>query len=156
MAEAAASNSVFAMVIISLLFLVLGLLIGVRIGEELATKLVTKRDYVLANVLALVAGVLVSALVWFTGWVLFAAAIIGVIGGVVAGLKLGFGESVGPWKFHDRYLRVNKDQLKRSEDPKAAQATREARTKGEEPELMSVVDDKVKNSRGQRTSERKR
>jgi hypothetical protein len=93
--------------------------------------------------------------VWLTGWILLAAGVIGVIGGVVAGLKLGFGESVGPWKFHDRYLRVNKDQLERSEDSKKAQATRDARAKGEEPELMSVVDDKGKDSRGKRTSERK-
>ena len=139
MVRAASSNSVFAMVIISLLFLVVGALIGVRVGEEISAKLVTKRDYVLANLAAFGLGVIACAIVWMTGWVLFAALVIGVIAGVIAGLKLGFGESVGPWKFHDRYLRVNKDQLKRSEEGKRAEDVRRARKSGKEPELMSVA-----------------
>ena len=76
-------------------------------------------------------------------WVVVFLLVIGLIGGTVAGMKMGFGESVGPWKAHDRYFRVNKDQLRRSENSERAEAVRRARRDGTpEPELISVVDDK--------------
>ena len=60
--------------------------------------------------------------------------------GALAGAKIGFGESVGPWKFADKYFNVNKDQTNRTEAEKARRrAVRKARKEGKpEPELMSV------------------
>ena len=56
--------------------------------------------------------------------------VIGLMAGAVAGLKLGFGESVGPWKFVDKTFRANKDQLRRAKDGKRAEAVRRARRDG--------------------------
>ena len=56
--------------------------------------------------------------------------------------ELGFGESVGPWKFVDKTFRANKDQLRRAKDGKRAEAVRRARRDGTpEPELISVQQD---------------
>ena len=58
--------------------------------------------------------------------------------GAIATLKMDFGESVGPWKFHDRVLGVNKDQLRRAESGNA-EAVRRARRDGTPmPEVISV------------------
>lgn len=129
----------FAIAIVGLLLLVFGIVLGVRIGEELATRCTTTKDYWLYNLAVLLVGSVVSAFVWATGWVVLAFLTIGLIAGGIAGLKFGFGESVGPWKIHDRFLRVNKSQVKAAKTGRAA-AARERRKKGEpEPELMSVA-----------------
>lgn len=139
--EAAGSGIDFAVAVAAVLLFAFGIVIGERVGEELAGRCVSKRDYWLANLGVLLAGSLASALVWATGWVLLAAVVIGMIAGGVAGLKLGFGESVGPWKFHDEKLHVNKDQLETARSGKGEARRRRRREGGPEPELMSVEDD---------------
>jgi hypothetical protein len=128
----------FAIAIVGLLLAVFGIVIGMRIGEELAGRCTTNKDYWLSNLAVFLVGTLVSALVWATGLVVLALLTIGVIAGGIAGLKFGYGESVGPWKAHDRFMRVNKDQIKNNETG-SARRRRERRAAGEpEPELMSV------------------
>ena len=129
--------------VFALMFLLFGTVTGVGVGERLVVRCVTKREYVIANVIVLLVGAFACAIAMLTPFPVLVVFVIGLIGGTVAGLKLGFGESVGPWKAHDRYFRVNKDQLRRSEDGERAEAVRRARRDGTpEPELMSVVDDK--------------
>ena len=131
--------------VLALVFFLFGIFAGVGLGERLAARCVTKREYVLANVATLLVGAVVSAIVMITPYPMFVTLAIGVIGGTVAGLKMGFSESVGPWKAHDRYFRVNKDQLKRSENGERAEAVRRARRDGTpEPELISVQQDDKK------------
>lgn len=133
----------FESAILALVFFLFGIFAGVGLGERLVTRCVTKKEYLIANVATLLVGAVVSAVVMITPYPMFVTLVIGVIGGTIAGLKMGFGESVGPWKAHDRYFRVNKDQLRRSETSERAEAVRRARRDGTpEPELMSVVDDK--------------
>lgn len=129
----------FAVVIVSLLFLILGIVIGVRVGEEAAKNCVTTKDYWVANLIVFLIGAFVSMFVWATGFVVFAGFTIGMIGGAVAGLKFGFGESSGPWKFHDKTFRVNKDQLDTAESGKGEARRRRRKEGGPEPELMSVA-----------------
>ena len=133
----------FAGAIFALMFLLFGTVTGVGVGERLVGRCVTKREYVIANVITLLVGAVACAVAMLTPFPVLVVLVIGLVGGTVAGLKLGFNESVGPWKAHDRYFRVNKDQLRRSEDGERAEAVRRARRDGTpEPELMSVVDDK--------------
>lgn len=149
---AAGSNLDFGVAIVSIMFLVLGIVIGERIGEEVASRCVTKRDYWLANLAIVLVGILASALVWATGWVVFAAVTIGLMAGAIAGTKLGFGESTGPWKFHDQALGVNKGQVKAAKSARAEEARRRRRAGEPEPELMSVAtpaqEEPSKNSAG--------
>ena len=129
--------------IFALMFLLFGTVTGVGVGERLVTRCVTRREYVIANILTLLVGAVVCAIAMLTPFPVLVVLVIGLIGGTVAGMKMGFGESVGPWKAHDRYFRVNKDQLRRSENGERAEAVRRARRDGTpEPELMSVADDK--------------
>ena len=133
--------------IFALMFLLFGTVTGVGVGERLVVRCVTKREYVIANVIVLLVGAFACAVAMLTPFPVLVVLVIGLIGGTVAGLKLGFGESVGPWKAHDRYFRVNKDQLRRSETGERAEAVRRARRDGTpEPELMSVADDKKKDA----------
>ncbi len=130
----------FAIAIVALLLFFFGIFLGYRIGEELGARCVTTREYGKANIETLVIGVIVSGAIWATGWLLLAGLAVGGMAGVLVGLKMSFGESVGPWKVHDRFFRVNKDQVKRSKS-KTAEAARRARRDGTPmPEFISVAD----------------
>lgn len=130
----------FALAIVAIMLMLLGIVIGVRLGSELAKGCVTRREYWIANFKILGVGVLISAVVWATGLLLVAGIPIGGMAGAIASLKMDFGESVGPWKVHDRALGVNKDQLRRA-NSKNAEAVRRARRDGTPmPEVMSVAE----------------
>lgn len=131
----------FSMAIVAILLLLLGIIIGVKLGGELAKQCVTRKEYWIANLKIIGVGVVVSALVTATGWLLLAGIPIGGMAGAVATLKMDFGESVGPWKAHDTFFRVNKDQVRRAGSPQA-EAVRRARRDNEPlPEVISVQDD---------------
>lgn len=135
-------SSGFAQAIIVLLFFGFGIVTGVGIGERVAVRLVTRRAYVLANVATLLVGAIATALSCLTPGAVLIGLVLGLMAGTIAGLKMGFGESVGPWKAHDRFFRVNKDQLRRAENGERAEAARRARRDGgPEPELISVQQD---------------
>lgn len=132
----------FAVAVMALVLFLFGMVSGVGLGDELSRRCVTKREYGLANAGVLLVGALVSSVVLVTGLSMLMGLVIGLMAGAVAGLKLGFGESVGPWKFVDKTFRANKDQLRRAKDGKRAEAVRRARRDGTpEPELISVQQD---------------
>lgn len=117
----------FAGVVFALMLLLFGIVTGVGVGERLAPRCVTRRDYWVHNLVVLLVGALVTAVVNLSPFPVLTALVIGLIAGTVAGLKLGFGESVGPWHKVDTYFRVNRDQVERAEDPEAAEDARRAR-----------------------------
>ena len=129
------------MAIVAILLLLFGIILGVRIGGELARSCVTKKEYWTANLKIIGVGVVVSAIVSATGWIMLAGIPVGGMAGAIAALKMDFGESVGPWKFHDTFFRVNKDQVRRAGNANA-EAVRRARRDGTpEPEIISIQDD---------------
>ena len=74
--------------------------IGFLIGQELSRRyLVTARAYWAANIGGLVAVVLAVALI---PAMMIQIILMGVLAGYIAGLKMGFGESSGPWKWRLR------------------------------------------------------
>lgn len=128
--------------ILAIVLFAFGLIIGVHVGDELSKRAVTRRDYWRYNLIALLVGVLVSAVIWATGWRMVVGISFGVLVGVISGLKMGFGESIGPWGAVDKKLGTNKDQVRRAKNPEHAEAVRRARKEGTEmPEVMSVEDD---------------
>ena len=130
----------FAVAIFVIMLFAFGLVIGEHVGEEMGKKCVEKRDFHIANLKIILVGVAVSAVVWAAQLLTLAGLVLGLMAGALAGAKIGFGESVGPWKFADKYFNVNKDQANHTEAEKARRrAVRKARKQGEpEPELMSV------------------
>lgn len=138
----------FSLAIVAILLFFFGLGIGYKYGEDKGVQCVTTREYTVANIHVLVVGVLVSALIWASGWLMLAGIAVGGMAGALVGLKLTFGESVGPWKVHDRVLHVNKDQLRRA-GSKNAEAVRRARRDGTPmPEVMSVAPDEPEETEG--------
>jgi hypothetical protein len=130
----------FAVAIFVIMLFAFGLVIGEHVGEEMGGRCVEKRDFHIANLKIIGVGVVASAVVWAVQLLTLAGLVFGLMVGAIAGAKIGFGESVGPWKFADKYFNVNKGQVGRSEAEKSrGRAARKARREGEpEPELMSV------------------
>lgn len=128
---------------LAILFVVLfafGLVVGAHIGDELSKRVVTRGDYWKYNLILFAIGVVASAVLWGTGWRLLVGVAFGLLVGAVSGLKMGFGESIGPWGKVDSKLGTNKDQVRRAKDPTHAEAVRRARKEGTEvPEVMSVA-----------------
>lgn len=142
----------FFTAIVAIILFAFGLLLGVHVGDELSKRAVTRRDYWKLNLAVLGVGVVVSALLWATGWLLVVGVSFGMLVGAISGLKMGFGESIGPWGAVDRKLGTNKDQVRRAKTPEHAEAVRRARRDGTEmPEVMSVADPSPeKEGRGRR------
>lgn len=141
----------FFVAVLAVVLFAFGLVLGAHIGEELAKRVVTRRDYWKYNLLLFGAGVLASALLWATGWRLLVGIAFGLLVGAVSGLKMGFGESIGPWGAVDKKLGTNKDQVRRARDPGHAEAVRRARKEGTEiPEVMSVASDPTPADGGQK------
>lgn len=133
--------SAFAAAIVAIMLLLFGIVVGYRIGDELSKQVVTTREYHLANLKVLLVGVACGVAVGFTGLTMLATIPVGGMAGAISGLKMGFGESAGPWKFVDKTFRVNPDHLRRA-GSKNAEAVRRARRDGTpEPEVMSVQQD---------------
>lgn len=149
------------MAIVAILLFAFGLLLGVHIGDGLSKRTVSRRDYWKYNLIVLGVGILVSAVLWATGWLLLVGVSFGLLVGAISGLKMGFGESIGPWGAVDRKLGTNKDQVRRAKSPEHAEAVRRARKEGTEvPEVMSVSDasapdEDPKRGRGARSRRRR-
>lgn len=146
----------FFVAILAVVLFAFGLVLGVHIGEELSKRVVTRRDYWKYNLMLFGVGALVSAVLWVTGWLLLVGVAFGLLVGAISGLKMGFGESIGPWGAVDKKLGTNKDQVRRAKNPGHAEAVRRARKEGTEvPEVMSVSSD-PKPAEGNANKSRKR
>lgn len=125
-----------AFIICFVLLLLFSVYIGFLLGNWAGKRAVTARGYWLYN-LAAIAGCVIA--VGLVAWPVMLYAIpLGLLPGWITGLKMGYGESSGPWKLVDRFFNVNK-----AHRDTAAQGTGEARRRrtrtGEAaPDLISV------------------
>ena len=60
------------------------------------------------------------------------------VAGAIAGLKMGFGESVGPWKWLDNFMDVNRRHRKVAEKGNGEAYRRRRKTGEAGPNLISV------------------
>ncbi|QWT17365.1 hypothetical protein KPC83_05875 [Collinsella sp. zg1085] len=126
----------FAFLILAALLFFFAMSIGFKLGESIGTRAVTTKDYILMNVVAIVGAVLVS--IFVAPYPLLYAAVIGALSGGIVGLKMAFGESVGPWKVHDKLFNVNKSH-RETEQNGTGEARRKRRLdKAAAPQLMSI------------------
>ncbi len=129
-----------AFVVCWVVLLVFGVTVGYKLGVDAGEKALTSRDYWLRNLAALGIGIFVVALFGLIGLSLLQSVAYGAIAGSLTGLKLGFGESVGPWRKHDEFFNVNKRQRAATDSGKGAARRRRKHTGEDEPQLMSVED----------------
>ncbi|EEA91428.1 hypothetical protein [Collinsella stercoris] len=109
--------------------------IGFLLGDGWGKRIVTAKAYWLCNLGMLVCSVLLVSLVPLP---LVQVGAMGVLAGGIAGLKMGFGESTGPWKWLDSFMNVNRHQRKVAEKG-TGEAYRRRRKTGEAgPDLISV------------------
>lgn len=107
----------------------------VLLGDGWGKRIVTAKAYWLCNMGMLVCSVLLVSLVPLP---LVQVGAMGVLAGGIAGLKIGFGESTGPWKWLDSFMNVNRHQRKVAEKG-TGEAYRRRRKTGEAgPDLISV------------------
>ena len=105
------------------------------LGDGWGKRIVTAKAYWLCNMGMLVCSVLLVSLVPLP---LVQVGAMGVLAGGIAGLKMGFGESTGPWKWLDSFMNVNRHQRKVDEKG-TGEAYRRRRKTGEAgPDLISV------------------
>lgn len=109
--------------------------IGFLLGDGWGKQLVTVRAYWLCN-LGFVAGTVL--LVSLVPLAFIQVSVMGVLAGCVAGLKMGFGESTGPWKWLDNFMDINRRHRKVAEKG-TGEAYRRRRKTGEAgPDLISI------------------
>lgn len=109
--------------------------IGFLLGDGWGKRIVTAKAYWLCNLGMLACSVLLVSLVPLP---LVQVGAMGVLAGGIAGLKMGFGESTGPWKWLDSFMNVNRHQRKVAEKG-TGEAYRRRRKTGEAgPDLISV------------------
>lgn len=109
--------------------------IGFLLGDGWGKHIVTAKAYWLCNLGMLVCSVLLVSLVPLP---LVQMGAMGALAGGIAGLKMGFGESTGPWKWLDSFMNVNRHQRKVAEKG-TGEAYRRRRKTGEAgPDLISV------------------
>lgn len=128
-------------IIVTMLFGVLGIVIGWKVGTVWGSLAETDRQYWMRNLAVVLIGIVLSAVVAATGMTTLMGLTVGLIGGSIAGLKMGFGKSVGVWQKHDRYFRVNKDQVKAGETARRARSEGMTERQRAERDLMSVAPD---------------
>ena len=105
------------------------------LGDGWGKRIVTAKAYWLCNMGMLACSVLLVSLVPLP---LVQVGAMGVLAGGIAGLKMGFGESTGPWKWLDSFMNVNRHQRKVAEKG-TGEAYRRRRKTGEVgPDLISV------------------
>lgn len=109
--------------------------IGFLLGDGWGKRIVTAKAYWLCNLGMLACSVLLVSLVPLP---LVQVGAMGVLAGGIAGLKMGFGESTGPWRWLDSFMNVNRHQRKVAEKG-TGEAYRRRRKTGEAgPDLISV------------------
>ena len=130
----------FAFLICFILLFVFSVYLGFTVGNYWGERALSAGAYWLYNAIAVVACVVLTAVL--TLFPLLYATPLGLLMGAVVGLKMGFGESVGPWKVLDRFFDVNRRQ--RGAAGAAARAARRREKTGEAaPDLISVSGDKA-------------
>ena len=128
-----------AFFVCALLLLLFGLYIGFSLGSALGERATSTADYWKLNAGAVIVTVLLSFV--FAGLPLLYGAIIGLLAGCIAGLKMGFGESSGPWRVLDRFYNINRAHREAAESGAGKRRRRRKREGGAAPDLISVSDD---------------
>lgn len=128
-----------AFMIVFVLVFIFSIYLGFSVGSHAGERAVTGREYWAYNLLAVVVCIIATAVLTLVP--LLCAAPLGFLAGCLTGLKMGYGESIGPWKVLDRFFNVNKGQRARTGRASSAATRRARKTGASVPDLMSVTND---------------
>lgn len=137
----------FAFALVFILLFLFSVYIGFLLGTAAGEHAVTTADYWKMNAAAIIIAVLASFVL--AGLPLFFSVIVGLLGGAIFGMKMAFGESSGPWKWHDRAFNVNKGHREAAEQGKGEARRKRRRTGEKAPDLISV-DNKANGAKDKR------
>lgn len=143
-----------AFMICFVLIFLFSIYLGFVVGNSLGERALSTRAYWLWHVAMVILCVVLTVLL--SPFLLLTVTPLGFLGGTIAGLKMGFGESVGPWKLLDRFFNVNRAQRWAAKTGSAARA-RQRRKKGEsEPDLISISPAQKTNASDEHSRSRKK
>ncbi len=125
-----------AFIICFLILFLFSIYLGFAIGDHFGQRADTNRAYWLYNLAAVVICILATALIPWPA--MLYAAPLGLLAGALVGLKMGFGESAGPWKLLDRFFNVNRRHPESTRTGAGARKRARRRAGEQEPDLISV------------------
>lgn len=127
-----------AFIICFLILFLFSIYLGFAVGDWAGRRALSGRAYWLYNLAAVLICVLATALIPWPA--MLYATPLGLLAGALVGLKMGYGESTGPWKLLDRFFNVNRAH--RETTRTGAGAARRARRRAgeQEPDLISVAE----------------
>ncbi|MBY4797481.1 hypothetical protein K6V98_03805 [Collinsella sp. AGMB00827] len=132
-------------ILAAILFL-FALFLGFTIGTSVGERSVTKADYWKMNAVGIGCAVLAGVLI--SGLPLLLYALVGLLGGYIGGLKMGFGETTGPWRVHDRVFNVNRSHRELAQRG-GGEARRKRKRSGAAPQALISVAPGSANSQNQ-------
>lgn len=125
-----------AFLICSILLFGFGIVIGSAVGEAAGARAETAAAYWKMNAVAVAVAVIAVAVL--SALPLLYSLVIGLLAGAIVGMKMSFGESVGPWRVHDRIFNVNRSHREAAARGTGAARRRARRTGGIPADLISV------------------
>lgn len=129
---------------------VFSIYIGFLVGQAVCKRwAVTARDYWVCN---LGGAAIMVVLFTFIQLALVQAILLGLLAGYIAGLKMSFGESVGPWKWLDKFMNVNRRHRKVAEAGTGEEQRRRRKAGEAGPDLISVENKSATNSTAKNAS----
>jgi hypothetical protein len=100
----------FELALISLVVGAFGIYFGFGLGNMLGSRATSKKEYWKYNAIAYAGFIVLAAFIWALGLVVLIFFSVGGLAGVIAGLRMGYGQAVGPWKAHDRFMNLHPDE----------------------------------------------
>ena len=113
--------------------------VGFSVGNTVGERTVTTREYWGLNVAVIAVCMLVTAMLGALP--LLYAVPVGLMAGGITGLKMGFGESVGPWAFIDRFFNINRAHRDTTKGGVGEARRRRRREGASAPDVISVTTD---------------
>lgn len=118
----------FPYIIIALLLGLFGIIIGFRFGDECGHKTTSNKQFWKYNGYCYLVVIFATALFLAVDLVMLTFICVGFLGGFIAGIRMGFGESVGPWKAHDRFYAPRKKRKKQQKQQTQTQSADDTNT----------------------------
>lgn len=104
----------FALLVVCLVLAAFGMVVGFHFGNELGSRLTSSREFWKYNGICYAIVVVLTAFFIALNLPTLIFVCVGGLGGFIAGIRMGYGESVGPWRAHDRFYTPHKNKKKRA------------------------------------------
>ena len=97
----------FPYIIVALMLGLFGLVIGFHFGNETGARITDTKEYWRYNLIVYLITIGIAAVFIACSLLMLVFVCVGFLAGFVGGIHMGYGESLGPWKGLDRFMRKN-------------------------------------------------